>query len=101
MMEIPKDREVWLKDWRLGKVENLYGTFDCDKDGCVCEFVTLADFVIHSVSGKHGRLGDRFSDEHRRKFKYFTRQGRLKHDIYRNQSEEAEQQESSVQETLK
>ncbi len=101
LVEIPQSKIAWLSDFRVGKVENIYGTFDCEEPDCVCEFLNLADLVIHSVVGKHGSLGDRISEEHRRKFKYFSRQRRYKERQYASQSEESEQQETSVQETLK
>jgi len=70
--------------------------------------VTLADFIIHYISGigqnvvtqgqyskkrVHGSFADRFSEEHRRKFKYFTRQGRYKERKYREQAEGSEEPE--------
>ncbi len=101
MVEIPQSKIAWLSDYRVGKVENEYGAFDCGEPGCVCEFLNLADLVIHSVVGKHGVLGDRISEEHHRKFKYFSRQRRYKERQYASQSEESGQDKSFIQENLK
>jgi hypothetical protein len=104
MVEIPSDKVTWLSDFRLGKVQNVYEWVDCPEPICVCEFDNLADLIIHCVVGKHGVLGDRKSEEHRRMFKYFTRQRRYKERKYASQSDATDKQESSkegVQETLK
>ena len=92
MVEVPKNKVAWLEDYRNGKVENVYDTFDCEYEDCECEFGNLADSVIHSLSGSHGRMGDRYAEQNRRKFKYFTRTGRVKEDIYREESRSIEQE---------
>ena len=99
MVEIPSAnlRVKWLEDYRSGKVENVYDTFDCEFEDCECEFGNLADFVVHSLSGSHGRMGDRFAEQNRRKFKYFTRMGRIKEDMYRQQSRSIEQEDKEQQ----
>jgi len=104
MVEIPQDKVTWLSDFRLGKVQNIYEWVDCPEPICVCEFDNLADLIIHCVIGKHGVLGDRLSEEHRRKYKYFTRQRRYKERQYAAGQNDESKQESSkevVQETLK
>jgi hypothetical protein len=76
-----------------------YKTFECPMDECTCEFGNSSDLKVHVDSGYHGRLGDRFAEQNRRKFKYFSREGRVKEQIYREESRSIEQENS--QERLK
>jgi hypothetical protein len=99
-MDVPKNKVAWLEKFRKGEVENVYDTFDCELD-CECEFSNFADFVIHSLLGSHGRLGDRFAEQNRRKYKYFSRTGRVKEQIYREESRSIEQENNEGQERLK
>ncbi len=99
MIELPKNKVDWLAQYRAGLVENIYGDFSCEYEDCTCLFGNLADSVIHSLSGSHGRMGDRYAEQNRRKFKYFTRTGRVKEDIYREESRSIEQ-ENNGQEHL-
>lgn len=88
-------REVddWLLKYRLGEVENEFGDFECSIQDCKCIFSSKLDTLIHLKNGRHGRIGDRFSDEERIRYKYSSRQGRLKHDVYRSQ----QSQQSKIQ----
>ena len=100
MVEV-KNKVAWLEDYRNGKVENVYDTFDCEYEDCECEFGNLADSVIHSLSGSHGRMGDRYAEQNRRKFKYFTRTGRVKEQMYREESRSIDKENNEQQGTLK
>ena len=66
--------------------EIVYGDVECPMEYCTCEFGNSSDLKVHMESGQHGRIGDRFAEQNRRKFKYFTRSARAKEDIYREES---------------
>lgn len=74
-----------------------YKTFQCPVDECTCEFGNSSDLRVHMTSGFHGRLGDRFAEQNRRKFKYFTREGRVKEQIYKEQSRSIVQENKEQQ----
>lgn len=98
---IPQDYTTWLGMFRAGQVENSYGEYDCPISGCVCEFSSLADVIIHLRVGRHGLMASREDLMNRQKFKYFTRRERLKHEIYREQALEISEEKKDTQETLK
>ena len=79
--------------------EVVYGDVQCPMEDCSCEFGNSSDLAIHVKSGIHGRIGDRFAEQNRRKFKYFTRSNRVKEDIYREESRSIGQENN--QEKLK
>lgn len=81
--------------------EIVYGNFQCPVDECTCEFGNSHDLDVHVKSGSHGRLGDRFAEQNRRKFKYFTREMRVKEQIYREQSRSIDIKNKEAQEKLK
>ncbi len=64
-----------------------YGNFQCSMEDCTCEFGNSSDLEVHMKSGVHGRIGDRFAEQNRKKFKYFSRQGRVKEQIYRKEGQ--------------
>jgi len=101
--EIPVDTATWLGMFRAGQVENVYGDYDCPVPGCVCEFSSLADVILHIRNGKHGSIASREDLMNRQKFKYFTRRERVKHEIYREQNLQItkEKVETNTQKTLK
>ncbi len=76
-----------------------YRDVECPMEGCTCEFGNSSDLKVHMESGMHGRIGDRFAEQNRRKFKYFTRSGRVKEDIYREEARSIDQENN--QGTLK
>jgi hypothetical protein len=84
MTELP-----WMNSREI-EDDNEYGDFECSIDDCKCLFSNKLDTFLHLRYGRHGRIGDRFSDEERIKWKYSSRQGRVKEDIYRRQNKEAE-----------
>jgi hypothetical protein len=94
---IPQDRKAWVIKYRVGEVENVFGDFDCDADECECQFVNLADFMLHSVYGRHGPLGDRDAEMKRLTLKFYSRQDRAKERIYRKQQR---QEDSATAATL-
>ncbi len=67
-----------------------YRDVECPVDDCTCEFGNSSDLKVHVESGVHGRMGDRFAEQNRRKFKYFTREGRMKEQIYREEGRTVE-----------
>ena len=78
-----------------------YKDVECPVEYCVCEFGNSHDLAVHMKSGQHGRIGDRFAEQNRRKFKYFTRSSRVKEDIYRKEGrgtvEVREESSSSIE----
>ena len=66
--------------------EVVYKDVECPVNDCTCEFGNSSDLKAHVESGVHGRMGDRFAEQNRRKFKYFTRESRMKEQIYREES---------------
>jgi len=75
--------------------EEEFGEFECQVEGCVCIFLTRHDLFMHSQSTAHGRMGDRFAEDNRRKFRFYSRQGRVKEEIYREQQSDGQQSLSS------
>lgn len=87
---IPQDRRAWVIKYRVGSVENVFGDFNCDVPDCECQFLNLADFLLHWCYGRHGALGDKDAEMKRLTNKYYSKQERMKERIYRQQQKESD-----------